>query len=472
MSNSIHSDSINMKRYITGALALVASLAVSSQNPLITNIYTADPAPHVWPEDTTTLYLYTSHDEPLSNSHIRGMNDYHVFSTKDLVHWTDHGQVLHWNRVPWAVDQSWAIDAVYWKGKYYLITCMRGEDQKFRTGVAVSDRPEGPFTDIGYIRNVEFGQDPAVFVENGKAYLFWGHDKTCFGAELNDDLLSIKEETLVDFKPQLPHIFEAPWVIKRDGRYYLMYPGLPDRSWPQNYYYAVSDKPLGPYQYNGVFIGDWDGQSSTTHGGIANFKGKDIMFYHGAQLSGGLSESRSVTADWIEYDRNGDIKTIRPSAKGLGVAPRTWTTVHLEAEEGNRLGGELHGTYADTLYEGFSGKGYVTGFDNYNDYCNFLAQSAKDENYRLRIKYRADGGKNEAMVFVNTWMLKDIKFIDTNDGWRIMDCGNVPLRAGNNEIRVLRGWWPNTGLCIDWIELAQVDEGGRTAEEAEKINAD
>ncbi len=454
-----------MKKYILQFLLLGVTKALLAQNPLITNLYTADPAPHVWPTDSSTLYVYSSHDEPLSNSHIRGMNDYHVFSTKDLVHWTDHGQVLHWNRVPWAVDQSWAIDAVYWKGKYYLITCMRGEDQKFRTGIAVSDCPEGPFTDCGYIRNVEFGQDPAVFIEDGKAYLFWGHDRTCFGAELNDDLLSIKEETLVDFKPQLPCVFEAPWVIKRNGHYLLMYPGLPERGWPQKYYYAVAESLLGPYTYKGIFIDDWKGQSQTTHGGIVHFKGRDIMFYHSALLSNGLSESRSIMADWVDYDAKGNIKSIIPTRKGLGLAERTWTTIHLEAEEGIRLGGELHGVYADNTYDGYTGKGYVTGFDMYNDYCNFLAQSAKDEKYRLRIRYRADKGKNEAMIFVNTWLLKDAKFTDTEGEWRILDCGNVSLRAGDNDIRILRGWWPNSGLCVDYIELAQINEQGLTAEE-------
>lgn len=455
-----------IKRIILIGLLVMTGTFSFAQNPLITNIYTADPAPHVWPTDTTTLYVYSSHDEPLSNSHIRGMNDYHVFSTNDLVHWTDHGQILHWNRVPWAVDQAWAIDAVYWKGKYYLITCMRGEDQKFRTGVAVSERPQGPFTDCGYIRDADFGQDPAVYVENGKAYLFWGHDRTCFGAELNDDLLSIKKETLVNLRPQLPHVFEAPWVIKRNGRYLLMYPGLPDRGWPQKYYYAEAEKPLGPYEYKGIFIDDWEGQSSTTHGGIVRFKGKDIMFYHGSILSGGLSESRSIMADWVDYDKDGSIKLIRPTKKGLGLAERTWTTVHLEAEEGNLLGGELHGVYVDNSYKGYTGRGYVTGFDMYNDYCSFLGQSAKDEKYRLRIRYRADAGKNDAMVFVNTWLLKNVKFVDTEGEWKVLDCGNVSLRAGNNDIRVIRGWWPNTGLCIDYIELAQIDERGRTVEEA------
>ncbi len=176
------------------------------------------------------------------------MFDYHVFSTKDMVNWTDHGRVLSVDDVDWAVDYAWAIDAVQRHGKYYLIFCMHETATgMFRTGVAVSDVPQGPFTSIGYIKGVEWGQDPCVFVDSDyRAYLYWGAGGSCYAAELNDDLLSIKPDTYRNLTSELFEVFEGPWVHKYNGKYYLSYPALPNKQWPEQMYYAVADKPLEP----------------------------------------------------------------------------------------------------------------------------------------------------------------------------------------------------------------------------------
>jgi hypothetical protein len=120
-----------------------------AQKPLMDHIYAADPSAHIWPGDPNTLWLYTSHDVPGTNHHAT-MFGYHVFSTTDLVNWIDHGRVLSVDDVDWAVSHAWAIDAVYRNGQYYLVYCMiESATGMFRTGLAISDRPQGPFTDIG-----------------------------------------------------------------------------------------------------------------------------------------------------------------------------------------------------------------------------------------------------------------------------------------------------------------------------------
>ncbi len=187
-------------------LAVFALNNLYSQNPLLPHVYAADPSAHVWANDTNTLWLYTSHDEPGTNHHAT-MNSYHVFSTQDLVNWTDYGRVLAVEDVDWAITMAWVIDAVYWKDKYYLVYCMVEEKTgMFRTGLATSDVPQGPFSDIGFIKNVEWGQDPAIFIDKGKPYLFWGLGKQCFAGELTDDLLSLKPETKIKINRQLEYI--------------------------------------------------------------------------------------------------------------------------------------------------------------------------------------------------------------------------------------------------------------------------
>jgi len=330
----------------------------------------------------------------------------------------------------------------------------------FRTGIARSDRPEGPFTDLGYVKGVEFGQDPALFIDDdGTPYLYWGHDRKCFAAELNADLMSIKPETYVDLTKQLTHVFEGPWVHKRKGKYYLTYPGLTPRRWPEKMFYAVADNPLGPYDFKGCFIDDFEGQSGTNHGGTVTYKGKDIMFYHSAWLSGGLSETRSSMADYLEYDKDGNIIPIVPSKKGLGQAKRTRTTLKLEAENGFAAGGELYNVIVDTWRKGFSGSGYVTNFDNPYDHVSILAQVAKPSKFRFKVRYASPEGESNHDILINSHKYSEFKF-PQSEGFTEIDFGIVDLKAGDNLVRIFKkDWKPSKGeFAIDYIKLEQVFE--------------
>jgi hypothetical protein len=165
-------------------LAGLAATRLQAGNPLIPTVYSADPSAHVWPGDDR-LWLYCSHDQPGTNTNDT-MVSYHVFSSSDLVDWTDYGVVLHLKDVHWAISHMWAPDCVLWKGTYYLVYCAKEKGTGlFRTGLATGRRPQGPFKDIGFIGGVESGQDPALFVDDdGTPYLFWGSGGTCHGGGL------------------------------------------------------------------------------------------------------------------------------------------------------------------------------------------------------------------------------------------------------------------------------------------------
>ena len=106
--------------FLVGACFGLAGNAFAG-NPLIPTVYSADPSAHVWPGDDR-LWLYCSHDQPGTNTHDT-MISYHVFSSSDLVNWTDYGVVLHLKDVKWAISHMWAIDCALWKGTYYLVFC-------------------------------------------------------------------------------------------------------------------------------------------------------------------------------------------------------------------------------------------------------------------------------------------------------------------------------------------------------------
>jgi hypothetical protein len=415
--------------------------SIHAQNPLITHIYAADPSAHVWPTDPDTLYVYTSHDIPGTNHHAT-MAGYHVFSTQDLVNWIDHGRVLGVEQVPWASTHAWAIDATYWKGRYYLITCMKSrEDGLFNTGLAVSDRPEGPFTDIGYIEGIENGQDPALFIDNGIPYLFWGYGNRCFGVQLTDDLRAAIPETYVDLTPQLFEVFEGPWVHKYQGKYYLTYPALSGGEWPEEMYYATADHPLGPYTFQSNFIPFFKAGASTNHGSVLKFKDQWMAFHHSAILSGGNSYNRNVEATFLFYNEDGSIQTIDPWKNQITGGKKPRCVIKLEAENGEAAGGRLSGVVRKHSRVGFSGAAYVTGFEGLEDDARVLAQVSHDGAWDLTLRYAADKDARIA-VLVNEVMLNGdystwkSMVLPASSAWTDSHPMRIQLRAGDNFIRI------------------------------------
>lgn len=320
--------------------------------PLVTHIYTADPSAHVF---EGKLYIYPSHDVSLEipddeDGEQYQMKDYHVLSMDDIgAPVVDHGCALHVDDVPWAKGQMWAPDAAYKNDRYYLYFPAKDNEGVFRIGAAVSDKPMGPFkAEPDYIPGT-FSIDPAVFVDDdGKAYMYaggiWGgqlekwrtgtfnpdapHQNPCGGssddesaigfylAEMNDDMLTLKEplkeSKIIDEngKPLTVgdmdrRFFEAPWVHKYNGKYYLSY------STGDTHFlcYAESDAPTGPFKYKGRILEPVIGW--TTHQSIVEFKGKWYLFYHDAAMSG-VNHQRNAMFRELEINECGTIKTMKP----------------------------------------------------------------------------------------------------------------------------------------------------------------
>jgi Glycosyl hydrolases family 43/Carbohydrate binding module (family 35) len=419
-----------------------AELEKNNPKPLISHVYAADPSAHVWKNDPNTLYLYTSHDQPGTNTHAT-MSNYHVFSTKDLISWIDHGQVLSLDDVSWATTHAWAIDAIHYRGTYYLIYCMKEKGSgMFRTGIAKSDLPVGPFSDIGYIKGVEWGQDPAIFLDDdNRVYLYWGAGGKAYGAELNDDLLSIKPETLKNLTPELKFVFEGPWVHKYNNKYYLSYPGLTNGSWPEEMYYATADSPLGPYKTEGIYIPKFPGQAGTNHGSIVKFQNKWLAFHHAMIVSEGLSEVRNLMADVLTYDKNGKINTIYPSEKSISNGMPINATISLEAETAPQQGGKLIDVKKLSDKNGFSGRGYISQFATDESYVRFLVQVAKPGKYGLSVTYAAES-KTDLHILVNEYQLngtydkpRQIILPATTD-FKNYYIEDIPLKAGDNFVTI------------------------------------
>lgn len=306
------------------AMAVWVPLIGCAQNPIINDRYSADPSAHVFGEE---LWVYPSHDK--DDAPTFNMEDYHAYSTRDMKNWRDHGVIFSPMRdTRWAKSAAWAPDCVEKGGRYYLYY----PTDKRHIGVAVSETPYGPFRDElghplisidspGVICDRDF-IDPCCFIDDdGKAYLFMGQNTVCC-IRLNDDMMSYDGK--VHIVEGAEGFFEAVWVHKREGKYYMSYSTSPfDGKQPQ-IAYATSDNPLGPYEYRGVVLDSVN--SGTNHHSIVNYKGQDYIFYHRADISRGLNMGyhhgvrRSVCCDSLFYDRDGSIKRVRQTTDENRVA--------------------------------------------------------------------------------------------------------------------------------------------------------
>jgi len=315
--------------------------------PLVTHIYTADPSAHVF---EGKLYIYPSHDIETGaafdddGGHFQ-MQDYHVLrqdSPEGPAH--DCGLVLHVKDVPWADRQMWAPDAAYKDGKYYLYFPAKRADGIFQIGVAVGERPEGPFVPEPEPIQGSYSIDPAVFRDDdGEHYMYFGglwggqlqkyrdnrydaaheepgDDEPALGvrvARLSADMKQFAEaprEVLILDEAGQPlkagdharRYFEGPWMHKYKGRYYLSY----STGNTHQLCYATADNPYGPFTYGGVILTPVVGW--TTHHSIVEFGGKWWLYYHDSVLSGGVTHLRAVKVTELHYEADGGIRTLHP----------------------------------------------------------------------------------------------------------------------------------------------------------------
>lgn len=322
-----------MKKYkllTVAALALLFHTGVLAQNPLIRDQYSADPSARVFGD---RIYVFPSHDIFATEGKGRPgwfcMEDYHVFSSANLTDWVDHGMIVTQNKVPWVKPDSysmWAPDCIYRNGKYYFYFPTAAKDtiahgRGFSIGVAVADKPEGPYTpQPAPIKGVK-GIDPNVFIDkDGQAYLYWSQGNI-FGAKLKENMLELDGE--VKTLGELPGkgLKEGPYLFERNGIYYLTYPHVENKI--ERLEYAIGDNPLGPFKVTGVIMDESPTGCWTNHHSILPFKGQWYLFYHHNDYSPAFDKARSIRADSLFFNNDGTIRKVIPTLRGIGVTNAT-----------------------------------------------------------------------------------------------------------------------------------------------------
>ncbi|MAT69256.1 MAG: arabinan endo-1,5-alpha-L-arabinosidase [Planctomycetaceae bacterium] len=264
-----------------------------------------------------------------------------AFSSPDLVEWTKHPRVLQLSDVSWGQRALWAPSIIEHDGTYFLFFAandIQNDEQLGGIGVAVADQPEGPYSDalgkplIDKFHNGAQPIDQFVFRDDdGQHYMYYGGWRHCNVVRLADDLLSIVPfddgEIFKEITPE--NYVEGPFVLKRDGKYYLMWS---EGGWTGPDYsvaYAIADAPTGPFKRIGKILQqDPDVATGAGHHSVLHPPGADDYYivYHRRPLGDREGNHRHVCIDRMEFAADGTIKPVTITFEGVAAHPLSSST--------------------------------------------------------------------------------------------------------------------------------------------------
>ncbi len=435
---------------------LLAQMAFisSAQNPIIRNQFSADPSARVFGD---RVFLFPSHDIRDTTGKGRPnwfcMEDYHVFSSDNLTQWKDHGMIITQNNIPWVKRDSysmWAPDCIERNGKYYFYYPTTPADtttygRGFTIGVAIASKPEGPYlpqpTPIAGVHGI----DPNVFIDkDGQAYLYFSAGNI-FVARLKSNMLELDSEVKTIENLPVKGLKEGPYLFEKDGRYYLTYPHVENKT--ERLEYAVGNNPMGPFTRTGVIMDESPSGCWTNHHSIINFKNQWYLFYHDRDYSPNFDKTRSVRADSLFFNSDGTIKQVQRSLRGIGI---TQATEKIEIDRFSEKSDE--GSTVSLLDTNNTFLGWKTHFStpgswmqyntvNFNPGLKNVVVRAKSSSSAKLLLKTVSGSKN---------ILQQINIPKSAD-WVLIKTKLKTSPAGlNNIILQLQA---AGGLDVDWISF-------------------
>jgi arabinoxylan arabinofuranohydrolase len=292
-------------------------------NPLVGYVSSTDPDAHVWDD---VAWVYCSQDHPRQKGD-KGVYDhmdgYHVFSSADLMHWTDHGEIMHSRDISWALGGwLWAPAAARKDGKYYLYYPIKNKAEQWVIGVATGGSPTGPFKDIGHAIDGMSGIDPDVFIDDdGQAYIYCG-DANPKVAKLKPNMIELAEpmRQIIYGPPEIMNnthrkFREGIYMHKHNGMYYFSFTNQSNKD--VQGFYATGTSPYGPFDWKGAMAPKPEG--AQYHHSVIELKGQSYDFYHvgGAAFKPqGYNGSRRILCfDKLFYNADGTIKMVEQTSE-------------------------------------------------------------------------------------------------------------------------------------------------------------
>lgn len=309
-------------------LLLITTLAVNAQpkssgNPIIKGWY-ADPEAAIFNNE---YWIYPTYSDKYEQQVF-----FDAFSSPDLVQWNKHSHILDTAAVKWAKRAMWAPAIVQNNKKYYLFFSandIQNNQEYGGIGVAVADKPAGPFKDhlgkplIDKFYNGAQPIDQFVFKDkDGQYYIIYGGWQHCNIAKLNNDFTAVVPfSDSVTFKEITPKGYvEGPFMFMRNNKYYFMWS---EGGWTGPDYavaYAIADSPFGPFERVGKILQqDATVARGAGHHSVIHNAKKDLWYivYHRRPLGETAANNRATCIEQLFFDEKGFIKPVQLSFTGV-----------------------------------------------------------------------------------------------------------------------------------------------------------
>ncbi len=444
-----------MRQYISSLLVLISIVnIVCAQNPIVRNQYSADPSARVFGDK---VYLFPSHDILATEGKGRVgwfcMEDYHVFSSSDLIDWTDHGVIVQQNKVPWVRPNSysmWAPDCIERNGKYYFYFPTSPKDtatygRGFAIGVAIADKPEGPYVPQATPIKGVHGIDPNVFIDkDGQAYLYYSAGNI-YAAKLKENMIELASDPVILKDLPTKGLKEGPYMFERNGIYYLTFPHVENKI--ERLEYSMSDNPLGPFKMTGVIMDESPTGCWTNHHSVIQFKNQWYLFYHDRDYSPNFDKARSVRADSLFFNDDGTIRKVIPTFRGVGL---TKATNEIQIDRYREKSDE--GVSIDFIDTADRFKGWKAIFNKANAwiaYSNVDFGKKPLKNILLRITSETSGLLQVHVNSINGPVIAEIKIPKSVD-WEMVKAP-VKFQPGVQNLFVVSK--DNNQTEVDWIKF-------------------
>ncbi|MCQ2408474.1 MAG: family 43 glycosylhydrolase [Oscillospiraceae bacterium] len=459
------------------AACLPSSLSAKAQNPIAQTSFSPDPAPVVFGDE---LYVFTGRDRDGDNDFYK-MVGWQCFSTKDMQNWTDHGMILKDNEFSWCNENdAWASQCIERDGKYYFYFTTTDPGGRGRAiGVAVADKPEGPYRDVlgkpicgpnwDYI-------DPTVIIDDdGQAWLMFGNP-TCYYVKLKNDMVTLDGQiqkfdmTEQAFGPnsdskRASAYGEGPWIYKHNDLYYMVYAAFVGADSGESMAYATGPSVTGPWTYRGQI--QKGSNCFTIHGGIIDYKDHSYYFYHMNGLPGGGVFNRSAACEEFTFNPDGTIPLIASTKNGPTQLESVNPYIRQEAEMMSWSSGiKTEKIDAGTLAIGFIENGDYTKISG----VDFGDKGAAE--FYASVASNGQGGKIEVHLDSETGPIVGTVDCPVTDGWQnwVTVSGKVSGAEGKHDVFLRFSGGDSYLFNVDWWQF--VEKGDTSSKPGQIVNED
>jgi hypothetical protein len=448
-----------MKIYKSLIFSLVAfgAISLSAQNPIVRNQFSADPTARVF---NGRVYVFPSHDilTPKDQKQLRKdwfcMADYHVFSSENLTDWTDHGMIVSQNKVKWVDSTSysmWAPDCIERNGKYYFyfpanksVADANGR-KGFGIGVAIADKPEGPYIPLAEpIKGVN-GIDPNVFIDkDGQAYLYWAMGNIMV-AKLKDNMTELASEPLIIANLPQKGLKEGPFLFEHKGIYYLTIPHVENKI--ERLEYAIGDNPMGPFKMAGVVMDESPMNCWTNHQSFVEYKGQWYLFYHQDAYSPKFDKNRSICADSLSFNTDGTIRKVIPTLRGVGLTQATNQIEIDRYSSKSETGSSIAFLDSTNTFNGWKIKLERNAWVKYNS-----VDFGKEKLKKVQVKALSENGSTLQIRLDNAdgLMVAEVN-VPKGNSWNTVEAKVSKFQSGIHHLVVLLK--DGSKSEIDWVQF-------------------